>query len=534
VKRGMNGKMDDRNGTGIDPGLNQNGSKGLQDSVDLLKPSTTSTFDPNISQTQFDSTSVQVLPTADHVAMTTDSRTASSSRPDFVLRSYRSGKSVRSSRRGEFSVFVGSLDAYMDETFLRNAVKSEGWSDHVQDIDVVRDVSTGKHEGYGFFRVSSLTAAKSIVQYGNGMPISNSNRSWHLKVGIVSPRTEANDAAKTQEIVHVGNLDSAVTDYELLTLFRLHFLSARSARVFCDEVGQSKGFGSVYFSSISDAQRAVSVLNGSLLRSRKIYVAIRNRWADKKDATSNDKANVSLFIGGIASDVDQAKLYQVFSKYGTVEAVTQKSGFAFVQFASRTVAESVMLELNFTIVPELNPFRAIRVEWTDKQTKKVGLMNARKGYLVLENVHGMTDQEIERELEKYGKCSVVRIAIVGCKEDEAAENMVKEVNENEKNGLKLLVLPNQHIVQTLNSIPSVFPRGNASMTRTASRRILQPIGSSMHKRDFTSRSNLRQLAVGKSDGVAGNRLILRSCVGEVSAESVAKRFLRFARFVARK
>lgn len=62
--------------------------------------------------------------------------------------------------------------------------------------------------------------------------------------------------------LYVGNLAFSVSDSDLQTLFSEHG-SILSAQVIMDrDTGQSKGFGFVEMSSDSEAQAAISALNG--------------------------------------------------------------------------------------------------------------------------------------------------------------------------------------------------------------------------------------------------------------------------------
>jgi RNA recognition motif-containing protein len=72
--------------------------------------------------------------------------------------------------------------------------------------------------------------------------------------------------------IYVGNLSYQVTDEELRQAFEA-FGEVSSANVIMDKFsGQSKGFGFVEMSSKSEAEAAISSLNGKELKGRALNV----------------------------------------------------------------------------------------------------------------------------------------------------------------------------------------------------------------------------------------------------------------------
>ena len=72
--------------------------------------------------------------------------------------------------------------------------------------------------------------------------------------------------------LYVGGLPYSATEQELSNLFAQHGAVA-SARIITDKfTGQSKGFGFVEMSSDSEAQAAISALNGSQMGGRSLTV----------------------------------------------------------------------------------------------------------------------------------------------------------------------------------------------------------------------------------------------------------------------
>jgi len=83
--------------------------------------------------------------------------------------------------------------------------------------------------------------------------------------------------AKYQGVnLYVKNLDDDIDDAKLLAAFGA-FGTITSAKVMKDSKGISKGFGFICFSTPEEATKAVSEMNGKILTSKPLYVALAQR-----------------------------------------------------------------------------------------------------------------------------------------------------------------------------------------------------------------------------------------------------------------
>ena len=94
--------------------------------------------------------------------------------------------------------------------------------------------------------------------------------------------------------LYVGGLPYSATEQELSDLFAQHGEVA-SARIITDKfTGQSRGFGFVEMSSDSEAQAAISALNGSQMGGRTLTV----NEARPQEARAGNAGRGATGVGG--------------------------------------------------------------------------------------------------------------------------------------------------------------------------------------------------------------------------------------------
>jgi polyadenylate-binding protein len=149
---------------------------------------------------------------------------------------------------------------------------------------------SGKSKGFGFASFEDHDSAEKCVTELNEKEI----RGKIIYAGRAQKKAE-----RTQELKHqyekrkqdrqqkfagvnlyVKNLDDTVTDDNLREAFEAHG-QITSAKVM-SENGVSKGFGFVCFSSPEEATKAVTEMNGRIVGSKPLYVALAQRKEDRK------------------------------------------------------------------------------------------------------------------------------------------------------------------------------------------------------------------------------------------------------------
>lgn len=148
----------------------------------------------------------------------------------------------------------------------------------------------GKSKGFGFVSFEDAESAEKAVEEMNNKEINGKI----LYVGRAQKKAErqAELKRKFEQLklermnryqgvnLYVKNLDDSIDDERLRKEFA-PFGTITSAKVMVED-GRSKGFGFVCFSSPEEATKAVTEMNGRIIVSKPLYVALAQRKEDRK------------------------------------------------------------------------------------------------------------------------------------------------------------------------------------------------------------------------------------------------------------
>ncbi|KAG7251774.1 hypothetical protein CRUP_037940 [Coryphaenoides rupestris] len=161
-------------------------------------------------------------------------------------------------------------------------------------VKVMTD-STGKSRGFGFVSYEKHEDANKAVEEMNGTELHGKT----VFVGRAQKKMERQaelkrkfEMLKQERIsryqgvnLYIKNLDDTIDDEKLRKEFS-PFGSITSAKVMLEE-GRSKGFGFVCFSSPEEATKAVTEMNGRIVGSKPLYVALAQRKEERKAHLTN-------------------------------------------------------------------------------------------------------------------------------------------------------------------------------------------------------------------------------------------------------
>merc|ERR1711871_625934 len=156
---------------------------------------------------------------------------------------------------------------------------------------VMRDAE-GKVKGYGFVNFSTAEEAKAAIEGQHNQEISEGKR-WYVaraqkKEERIKQLREQFEHMKLERQkkyagvnLYIKNLSGKIDDARLRTEFS-QFGSITSAVVMQDKQKKSKGFGFVCFSTQEEAMKAMTEMNGRMLDSKPLYVALAQRAEERK------------------------------------------------------------------------------------------------------------------------------------------------------------------------------------------------------------------------------------------------------------
>uniref|UniRef100_A0A3B4UPC3 Polyadenylate-binding protein n=1 Tax=Seriola dumerili TaxID=41447 RepID=A0A3B4UPC3_SERDU len=161
-------------------------------------------------------------------------------------------------------------------------------------VRVMRD-ERGHSRGFGFVNYANHEDAQKAVDEMNGKEINGKI----IYVGRAQKRLERQgelkrkfDQIKQDRIqryqgvnLYVKNLDDSIDDERLRKEFA-PYGTITSAKVMTDG-SQSKGFGFVCFSSPEEATKAVTEMNGRIIATKPLYVALAQRREERKAILTN-------------------------------------------------------------------------------------------------------------------------------------------------------------------------------------------------------------------------------------------------------
>uniref|UniRef100_A0A2K6GL12 PABP n=1 Tax=Propithecus coquereli TaxID=379532 RepID=A0A2K6GL12_PROCO len=161
-------------------------------------------------------------------------------------------------------------------------------------VKVMRDPG-GKSKVFGFVSYEKHEDANEAVEEMNGKEISGKvifvgraqkKVEWQAELKRKFEQLKQDRISRYQGVnLYIKNLDDTIDDEKLRKEFS-PFGSITSAKVMPED-GRSKGFGFVCFSSPEEAAKAVTEMNGRIVGSKPLYVALAQRKEERKAHLTN-------------------------------------------------------------------------------------------------------------------------------------------------------------------------------------------------------------------------------------------------------
>ncbi|XAR64022.1 hypothetical protein NMG60_11024217 [Bertholletia excelsa] len=267
--------------------------------------------------------------------------------------------SIRKS--GTANIFIKNLDKGIDNKALHDTFSSFG---NILSCKIATDAS-GQSKGYGFVQFDNEESAQNAIDKLNGMLINDKQ----VYVGHFLRKQERDSAMNKTKFnnVYVKNLSESTTDEDLNKIFG-EYGTITSAVVMRDGDGKSKCFGFVNFENADDAAKAVEALNGKKFDDKEWYVGkaqkksereqeLKSRFEQNAKEAVDKFQGVNLYVKNLDDSMDDDKLKELFSEYGTItscKVMRDPSGISrgsgFVAFSTHEEASRALAEMNGKMV----------------------------------------------------------------------------------------------------------------------------------------------------------------------------------------
>nr|GMC53760.1 polyadenylate-binding protein 2-like [Ipomoea batatas] len=185
------------------------------------------------------------------------------------------------------NVFVKNLS---ESTTDEDLNKTFGEFGTITSAVVMRDAD-GKSKCFGFVNFENADDAAQAVEALNGKKFDD--KEWYVGKAQKKSEREQELRSKFEQTaketvdkyqganLYVKNLDDSIDDDKLKELFN-DYGTITSYKVMRDQSGISRGSGFVAFSAPEEASRALTEMNGKMIISKPLYVAIAQRKEERK------------------------------------------------------------------------------------------------------------------------------------------------------------------------------------------------------------------------------------------------------------
>jgi polyadenylate-binding protein len=201
------------------------------------------------------------------------------------------------------NVYVKNLPEEIDEDKLREKFQEFGT---IKSAVIMKDAS-GKSKGFGFIDFGAPEEAALAVEKMNNSDLNGKT----IYVGRAQKKHEREselrhkfEAIKLEQMtkyqgvnLYIKNLDDDFDDEKLRSVFT-PFGTITSAKVMNDNKGHSKGFGFVCYTTPEEATKAVTEMNGKIVGSKPLYVALAQRKEMRRAQLEQQFAQRNKMIPG--------------------------------------------------------------------------------------------------------------------------------------------------------------------------------------------------------------------------------------------
>ncbi|KAH3901877.1 probable Polyadenylate-binding protein, cytoplasmic and nuclear [Saccharomycodes ludwigii] len=285
-------------------------------------------------------------------------------------------------KRGAGNIFIKNLDPAIDNRALFDTFSAFG---DILSCKISTD-ENGNSRGFGFVHFKEESDAKDAIEAINGMLLNGREVFVGPHVSRKERQTKLEELKTNFTNLYIKNIQQDVTLDEFTKLFE-KFGKTTSIVLAEDGEHRNKGFGFVNFENHEDAAKAVDELNGNEFHGLKLFVGraqkryersqeLRKQYELAKAEKMAKYRSVNLFVKNLADSIDDEKLVELFSPYGTITSTKlmrdengNSKGFGFVCFETPEEANRAIAEMSQRIVADKPLYVAIAQRKDERRSK---------------------------------------------------------------------------------------------------------------------------------------------------------------------
>ncbi|CAM9154345.1 unnamed protein product [Scytosiphon promiscuus] len=334
------------------------------------------------------------------------------------------------------SLYVGDLSKDVAEATLFEIFSQVG---PVASIRVCRDTVTRRSLGYAYVNFHNVADAERALDTMNFTTIKD--QACRIMWSQRDPSLRRSGVGN----IFVKNLDETVDNKALYDTFSL-FGNILSCKVATDDAGESKGYGYVHYETGVSANMAITKINGMLIAGKQVHVGHFVR----RDSRAGQTDWTNLYVKGLPTSWDDAKLREEFEKHGAVtsckvqvtpqegeeskdkEKEKEKTGgsgksrgFGFVNFEEHESAVKAIEAFNGTEVPDGEGTTTLYCARAQKKSERQRELQSKHDQVKMERMNkfqgvnvyvknldeGVTEDALREAFAPYGTITSARVMV---------------------------------------------------------------------------------------------------------------------------
>jgi len=171
------------------------------------------------------------------------------------------------------SLWMGGVEKYMTEKFLKNAFSLSLTESSVISVKVIRNKFTGERASYAYINFDSDAAALMAMHRLTNKMVPHSQPPVRFQLSHASDKQTGNQYAEREYSIWVSDLPGNISEEEFHKAFSSRFDSIKTAKLFKEK--DNKVYGFVRFTDMNDQRDALIHMDGFLgLGPKPIRVAL--------------------------------------------------------------------------------------------------------------------------------------------------------------------------------------------------------------------------------------------------------------------